>query len=148
LAGLYFNDKRHYDELFNRWRQHMPPHSIPGDEMAVENDIVLIHLEEKPLAFARIEAIRADGKPDWYQVKLLLLQLPLQSVTWILREAYIDGAVFTMNGKAMWLEKIACPPDDPPEDPSVDTEQPPSKDAPPARTPGKVIALADLKKKG
>jgi hypothetical protein len=79
--------------------------------MTQENDIVLIHFEDKPLVFARVEAIWPDVKKNWYQIKLLLLQLPLQAVVWILRDAYIDGAEFTMNGKKMRLERIECPPD-------------------------------------
>ena len=41
--------------------------------MATENDIVLIHFEDNPLVFARVEGIFADVKPGWYGVKLLLL---------------------------------------------------------------------------
>ena len=74
--------------------------------MAAENDIVLIHFEDQPLSFARIEAILPDSKPDWYHVKLLMLQVPLQVVTWILREEYINGEPFTMGGKDMKIEKV------------------------------------------
>ena len=77
--------------------------------MAIENDIVLIYREEKPLIFARIENIAPDHKPGWYHVKLLLLQIPLHAVTWILRERYIDGEEFTMNGERIRLEKVVCP---------------------------------------
>ncbi len=77
--------------------------------MAAENDIVLIHFEDQPLSFARIESILPDNKPDWYHVKLLMLQVPLQVVTWILRDRYIAGDEFTMNGKRMRLEPVVCP---------------------------------------
>ena len=77
--------------------------------MAQENDLVLIYFEDKPLSFARIEDISPDSKPDWYHVKLLLLQIPLQIVTWILRDVYINGEEFTMNEKRMRLEKIESP---------------------------------------
>ena len=77
--------------------------------MAEVNDIVLIHFEDQPLSFARIEEILPDNKPDWYHVKLLMLQIPLQVVTWILRDRYIMGDEFTMNGKRIRLEKIVCP---------------------------------------
>ena len=77
--------------------------------MATENDIVLIHFEDQPLSFARIEEILPDNKPDWYHVKLLMLQIPLQVVTWILRDRYITGDEFTMNGKRMHLERVVCP---------------------------------------
>jgi hypothetical protein len=94
--------------------------------MAVENDIVLIHFEGQPMTFARIEAILPDAKRDWYHVKLLLLQVPPQVATWILRDIYIDGAEFTMNGKRMRLEKIAAPPepDGHPADPGPEAPSP------------------------
>ncbi|WP_027357848.1 hypothetical protein [Desulforegula conservatrix] len=77
--------------------------------MATEKDIVLIYFEDQPMAFARIEDITADVKPGWYVVKLLFLQIPVDVVHWILRDSYIDGAEFTMNGKKMRLEKVVCP---------------------------------------
>ena len=77
--------------------------------MAQENDIVLIYYEDNPMTFARIEDIKADHKPDWYHVKLLLLQIPLQPVTWILKNDYINGDEFSMDGKRVRLELILCP---------------------------------------
>jgi hypothetical protein len=110
--------------------------------MAIENDLVLIHHEDQPVLFARIEEILPDAKPDWYHVKLLLLQVPAQLVTWILRDIYIDGAEFTMNGQRMRLEKVISP---------VMDVQPPSSDLPPPSPQpsggGQVISLSDLKKK-
>ena len=88
--------------------------------MAIENDIVLIYIEDEPLSFARIEDILADSKPDWYHVKLLLLQIPLQIVTWILRDVYIEGAEFTMNGKRMRLEIVVAPDEPQPGEPNVE----------------------------
>jgi hypothetical protein len=113
--------------------------------MAIENDLVLIYIEDHPLSFARIEGILADSKPDWYHVKLLLLQVPPQIVTWILRDIYIDGAEFTMNGKRMRLEKVVVPEEVQPGMHEVEAKKPPK----PAKSTGnaKVISLADLKKK-
>jgi len=82
--------------------------------MAQEKDVVLIYFENSPMAFARIEKITADHKRGWYHVKFLLLQIPCEAVTWILRDVYIDGEEFTMNGKKMRIEKVVCPVD--PED--------------------------------
>jgi hypothetical protein len=117
--------------------------------MAVENDLVLIYREDEPLSFARIEGILADSKPDWYHVKLLLLQVPPIVVTWILRDVYIDGAEFTMNGKRMRLEKVVAP--DEPQQPreQEDKNKEEDKKAKKSETAGKakVISLADLKKK-
>jgi hypothetical protein len=112
--------------------------------VAAEKDVVLIYFEDQPLAFARIEEILADSKPNWYHVRLLLLQIPLQTVTWILRDVYIDGEEFTMNGKRMRLEPVQAP--EPPE-----TEETRRDSEPPVKRPGdagsKVISLKDLKKK-
>jgi hypothetical protein len=110
--------------------------------MAIAKDLVLIYFEDKPLSFARIEDILPDHKPNWYHVKLLLLQIPLQVVTWILRDAYINGEEFTMGGKRMRLEKVVSPEETQPpgESPKqTETEERPSG--------AKVISLKDLKKK-
>ena len=113
--------------------------------MAAENDLVLIYFEEKPLAFARIEGILPDSKKDWYHVKLLLLQIPLQVVTWILKDVYIRGTEFTMNGKKMRLEKVETPAE------PQKTESPSNEEIleEAAQSPkgAKVISLEDLKRK-
>lgn len=80
--------------------------------MAAINDVVLIHLEDTPVSFARIESILPDARKDWSHIKLLMLQIPLQVVTWILKDAYINGDEFHMNGKKMRLEKVESPMDD------------------------------------
>lgn len=113
--------------------------------MAVENDVVLIHLEDKPLAFARIENILPDAKKDWYHVKLLLLQIPLQVVTWILKDVYINGTEFTMNGKRMRLEKVESPAEPEASDTSADAKD--KSDTAQKEKGAKVISLKDLKRK-
>ena len=72
------------------------------------NDIVLIYFEDKPLVFARVEGIFPDVKAGWYGIKLLFLQVPLQVVTWTLRDVYINGGEFTMNAKRVRLEKVVA----------------------------------------
>ena len=74
--------------------------------MNIEGDIVLIYYKDQPGVYGRIEKIEADIKKDWYHVTLLLLTIPHQVVTWILREEYINGGEFTMGGNSMRLEKI------------------------------------------
>lgn len=111
--------------------------------MAVENDIVLIYAEETPLAFARIESIEPDIKKDWYHVTFLMLQIPLQVVTWILRDVYIEGEMFTMGGKEMRIEKVVRP-----EEPLFEAEaKTKNDDDAPENKKAKVISLAELKKK-
>jgi len=107
--------------------------------MAKKNDIVLIYLEDQPTVFARIENISPDVKKNWYQVKLLMLKVPLQMTTWILREIYINGQEFTMGGKNVRIETVVCPKEpDPPDRKQESPEKPSSQ---------KVISLRDLIKK-
>ena len=109
--------------------------------MAQENDLVLIYFEDNPLSFARIESILPDAKPNWYHVTFLLLQVPVQVATWILRDAYINGEEFTMNGKRIRLERVVAP-----ETPEGDDEsgKPSEETASPQN--GKVISFTELKK--
>ena len=74
--------------------------------MSDVGDVVLIYHQGKPTVFARIEDISPDIKKGWYHVTLLFLTLPMQTVTWILRDAYINGEEFTMNEKPMRLEAV------------------------------------------
>ena len=113
--------------------------------MAAETDLVLIYLEDHPLTYARIEAILADAKPDWYHVKLLMLQVPPQIVTWILKDVYIDGTEFTMNGKRMRLERVVVPQE--PQSEAKNTKSKEENASEQKKGTGKVISLADLKKK-
>jgi hypothetical protein len=116
------------------------------------NDVVLLHIDEKPAAFARIERIEPDQKPGWYHVTLLLLQIPLQTVTWILRDGYIEGEPYTMGGRPMRLEPVVAPgPGDQPGTkiepdgtlvPTYDTKAATTKKTGTA----KVISFNDLKK--
>ena len=77
--------------------------------MVQPGDLVLVYMEGNPAFFARVEMIRPDLKPEWYQVKLLILQMPLVVATWILRRAYIDGDEFTMGGRPVRVVKVISP---------------------------------------
>jgi hypothetical protein len=109
--------------------------------MTTENDLVLIYFEGEPLIFARVERIVPDNKPDWYHVTLLMLQVPLQTVTWILRDVYINGETFTMNGKEMRLEKVEAP-----AVPGGDRTDDDQASGDSDQAASKVISFADLKK--
>jgi hypothetical protein len=82
--------------------------------MATINDLVLVHIESKPAFFARINDINPDVKKSWYQVELLVLGIPLQSIVWILEETHLQGEEFTMGGTPVRLEyippKVTSPP--------------------------------------
>ncbi len=77
--------------------------------MATINDLVLVHVENRPGFYARIEDVVPDVKAGWWQVKLLVLTFPLQVYTWILDEQQINGAPFTMGGTPIMLEKVTSP---------------------------------------
>jgi hypothetical protein len=74
--------------------------------MTSTGDVVLVYHNQKPTFFAQVQDISPDHKRDWYRVRLLVLQVPLTEVVWILREEYINGDVFTMNGDSMRMEKV------------------------------------------
>jgi hypothetical protein len=74
--------------------------------MPREGDVILVYYQDKASFYARIELIEPDIKKGWYQLTLLILTLPAHTVTWILREEYINGDPFTMGGVPMRLEGV------------------------------------------
>ncbi len=74
--------------------------------MSREGDIVLIYIKDKPTIYARVEAIEPDIKKGWYRITLLLLSIPQQLITWILKEEYINGATFTMDGNPVMMQEV------------------------------------------
>ena len=116
--------------------------------MATINDVVLLYLEDTPVSFARIESILPDAKKDWYHVRLLMLQIPLQVVSWILKNDYINGYEFFMNGKKMKLEKVESPVEDFPVSPPAfrDELKINKKPDPEEKNQGRIISFSDFKK--
>jgi hypothetical protein len=123
-------------------------------------DVVLVYIEDKPAFFARIEDIETDVKPDWYHVKMLVLQIPLMVISWILRRVYIDGEEFRMGGRPVRLTRVVTPNDEPSEeeeDAAASPGKPPasageSEEASPPPPPeghakAKVLSLAERRKK-
>lgn len=113
--------------------------------MAAINDLVLVHIDNKPGFYARIEDIAPDVKPGWWQVKLLVLAFPLQIFTWTLDESQINGEPYTMGGTPVRLEKVVPP---------LEIVEKPSAEAPKKesgvrekRDGGKVVSLSERKKK-
>jgi len=109
-------------------------------KMIKETDLILIHVDEKPGFYARVEDISPDEKPGWWQVSLLVLTFPLQVFTWILDEDQLDEADFTMGGTPMRLEKIISPVLE-----ARQQAEKPSRSA--TQTGNKVVSLADHRKK-
>ena len=119
--------------------------------MVQPGDLVLVYMEGNPAFFARVEDITPDMKPEWYQVKLLVLQIPLMVITWILRGAYIDGDEFTMGGRPVRVAKVVSPEEV--EQVVESKSQEPAKTVEPtgettkSAGKGKVVSLADRRKK-
>ncbi len=122
--------------------------------MTKTGDVVLVYMDNNPTFFARVDDISADVKPGWFNLKLLVLQVPLLSVTWILRESYFNGQEFTMGGRPMRIEKVTAPAEEDaePEDARKNQAKPElvvqkkQKETKTAKQ-GKVISISDHKKK-
>lgn len=121
--------------------------------MTHEGDVVLVYIEENPAFFARVESISADVKPGWYQMKMLVLQIPLLVITWILRDVYIDGEEFTMGGRPVRVVKVVAPEEISTPAGFEYSEEAPSREKEHAEKPdggvekGKVVSLMDRRKK-
>lgn len=123
-------------------------------KMTREGDVVLVYMEGNPAFFARIESITADVKPGWYQMKMLVLQVPLMVVSWILRDVYINGEEFTMGGRPVRVVRVVTPQEEELESDREESEQKEmttsqkdvaSKPAIPEK--GNVVSMFDRKKK-
>jgi hypothetical protein len=118
--------------------------------MTQTGDLVLVYMEGNPAFFARIEDIIPDVKPEWYHVKMLVLQVPLMVITWILREPYINGDEFTMGGRPVQLVKVVAPEEEGTEEPSgarEESEIEKPKVVSEESRERKVVSLMDRKKK-
>ncbi|MGD9732245.1 MAG: hypothetical protein AB7U45_08685 [Desulfamplus sp.] len=125
--------------------------------MAIENDIVLVYMEDSPLFFARVEEIWPDVKKDWFNIELLVLQIPVKVVVWTLKDIYINGTEFFMGGKRMKIEVVTPPRDNFMETNEQDSENKSitqlksensiKNDNESNREKGQVISLADFQKK-
>jgi hypothetical protein len=113
--------------------------------MAAINDLILIHIDNKPGFYARVEDISPDVKPGWWQVKLLALSFPLQIFTWILDGNQIDGSPFTMGGTPVRMDRVVAPVEEKRDDNSAAARKPAAvKDE---KTGAKVVSLAERKNK-
>ena len=103
------------------------------DSPVVEKDLVLVYVDGNPAFFARIEGFEADTKPKWWRVKLLVLQIPMNVVTWVLRHEQINGEEFTMGGTPIRLEKVKVPQESdlaPAQEEEPSAEEPEKEEAP------------------
>lgn len=113
--------------------------------MAAINDLVLVHIDNKPGFYARLEDISPDIKPGWWQVKILALSFPVQIFTWILDGSQIDGVPFTMGGTPVRIDKVIIPPPEEMENDDSGSSQEPAE-VTRNKTSSKVVSLAERKK--
>jgi hypothetical protein len=81
--------------------------------MATIGDVVLVYHSDRARFFARIDSIEPDIKKGWYKTQLLILTLPMRAVTWIVREEYLNGIPFTMEGNTVRIEAVKPLPPEP-----------------------------------
>lgn len=110
------------------------------------NDLVLVYKEDIPQFFARVEDISEDIKPGWFHLKLLVLTIPVQEITWILKDVYIDGDEFSMGGQKMRIEKIQAPSAATEKQQEIKEEPKEKKIQPVKKDNAKVISFSSLKK--
>lgn len=124
--------------------------------MTKVGDVVLVYMDDNPAFFARVDEISADVKEGRFQVKLLMLHIPLLVVSWILREAYFNGQQFSMGGRSMRIEKVIAPAEEHAEPSAEDTKKAPARPElvvpkkhkeEKAGKQGKVISISDHRKK-
>lgn len=105
------------------------------DTLVQPRDVILVHIDEKPAFYGRVEEILLDAKPGWRRVRFLVLTLPPQEMTWTLEPSQIDGEPFTMGGTPVRIERLADP---------VEFEPPPPEEKP--KAPGRVISFPPRKR--
>lgn len=115
--------------------------------MATIGDLVLVHVDNSAGFFARVEDISPDVKPGWWQVKLLVLTMPLQVYTWTLDTSQVEGAPFTMGGTPIRLEKVESPAERALASQAVaGSDAQVSEKRKPEPERGKIVSLAERKK--
>jgi hypothetical protein len=69
------------------------------DDMNREGDLVLIYYEDNPAVYARIDSVEPDTKKNWYQVTILLLTVPAQTVKPPYRKVTPEGSKQSLRDK-------------------------------------------------
>ena len=109
----------------------------------IENDLILVNVHGKPGFFGRVEKIVPYMKKKWWQITLLILQVPVHKVTWTLDDNQIRGQEFTMGGVPIRMEIVTIPEDEEPivdtemEEPAIETSEKKVKSLKPTKPPKK-----------
>ena len=71
-----------------------------------EGEVLLVFFQNEPAFFIRIENILADKKRGWWHVQFITLTLPINEMSWILKDDHIRGGEFTMQNNPVHLERV------------------------------------------
>ena len=83
---------------------------LPFKETTEVGDIVLLVAKEpQMLLYALVTDIERDSsrKDEWWHVRMQILSVPPQSVTWTLRlEQFTGREIFTMGGEQRFVQAV------------------------------------------
>jgi hypothetical protein len=103
------------------------------DWMVDKSEVVLIHLNGDPAYFARVDSIEADLNDGWWKLEFLLLTMPVERITWVIREEHMAGAQFMIGDTLIRIEQV------PPIALKEKEIEPGGKERPPVSTSAKVL---------
>ena len=79
------------------------------DTTDVGDIIVIASKEPQMLLYAHVDDIERDSsrKDEWWHVRMSMLSIPLQKMTWTLRTEQISGQeIFTMGGEERFIKAV------------------------------------------
>lgn len=83
---------------------------LPFKETTEVGDIVVIAAKEPQLLiYAHVNEIERDPsrRDEWWHVRLTMLSIPLQQMTWTLRAEQMTGKeIFTMGGEERFVKAV------------------------------------------
>ena len=68
-------------------------------------DVILV-IKPDISFFGYVYKIEPDTKKDWWDIYFTTIMLPPQIFKWILKESYINGEVFTMEGIKTFVKPV------------------------------------------
>ena len=78
-----------------------------ADWMVVQGEVILIHLDDSPAYFARVDRIEPDVKEGWWKLEFLLLTFPAERINWVIRESHMAGARFMIGETSIRIEQVS-----------------------------------------
>lgn len=108
---------------------------VPYGKMFQSGEVLLVYMNDEPIFFVRVESVEPDIKKGWWQLSLLILALPLKTITWKLDSDQMRGQIFTMKGVPVNIQRVKAP----------DTEKESKSSNLESSSNGNVVSLFDTK---